>query len=662
MTEELSILSKLRELNPQLVPPGLSMDAWIGGAGPRFEGIRSRPAVEQSKDLRRILAIPRRPAVDLDGSAMALALIEYMQKILFLGPKDCVCQSAYHRPCITRLKASQAWALFEASLVQGLLGALSVGSGKTILNILLPMVVRDCKHAVILIPPGLRQQLLAEFRMLREHYKVPHLMLDGVHHKSNQPPGGPVLHVVPYSKFNRPESTAILGELNPDLIIADECHKIRNLTTATTSRVMRRFLEKKETRFCGYSGTITAKSIRDYAHIAAIALRENSPLPLDPSTVEEWAVALDPNPLPAPAGALMALCEPGETKVYEGFHRRLVETRGFVATTSGSIDASINIMQRVPPPMPDRLKELLKEVRANEERPDGEQLVDILQITKCVRELACGFFYRWKFPHGEPESLIKEWFSRRKAWGKELREQLKNRQEHMDSPKLCANAAKRAYQGEFGGEAYVGDLPVWYADTWKPWAEIKDKVYHEQDIIWLDRIKPEDRELYHKAYTPGADYLAKDAAEWGLKHRGVIWYEHRALGERISEISGLPRHGGGLGAEERILAEKGDRSIVASIKSHGTGRDGLQRLFNEQLITNPPSSGDIFEQVLGRLHRIGQEEDEVNTHVYRHVPEFAESIDKAICQAKYVAGTLGSNQKLLAATCDFPVDLSSVGL
>ncbi len=623
------LLGALRALSPK-VTPTLGLDQWAGGGeSSRFEGLRSKPAVEGSEDLTRILAIPRRAIVDLDGSAQALALIEYMTNKLTLGPKDCVCRSKFNRPCITRLKAAQAWALFEAPLVQGLLGCVGVGcfvyntrittdlgqvsigdiveknvgtlalsyntgtdcfewkkivrrlrkpgygilvrlnheqgsficteahkiwvigqgyveasnlragnrliylnesglkiesvvmtldvlgsggaenavydleiegnhnyaannvivsnSGKTMLNVLTPMVMPDCKHAVLLIPPGLREQLKAEYLMLREHFKVPTMIMDD---KFVTAPitGAPVLHVVPYSKFNRPESTALLAMLNPDLIIADECHKLRYRNTSTTSRVLRRFVENPSTRFCGWSGTITGKSIRDFAHISAIALRESSPLPLDPATVEEWTVAIDPSDWPADAGALKQLCDPGE-EMYSGFHRRLVETMGVVATKAGSIDASINITQRIPPPMPQRLRDILNNIREQEKRPDGEELVDILAIEKCARELACGFFYRWVFPHGEPESLIKEWFAARKTWGKELREQLKSRKEHMDSPKLCANAAKRAYQGDFGGEPYRGDLPTWAADSWKPWAAIKDKVYHESEVVGSNPTK-----------------------------------------------------------------------------------------------------------------------------------------------------------------------------
>jgi hypothetical protein len=150
-----------------------------------------------------------------------------------------------------------------------------------------------------------------------------------------------------------------------------------------------------------------------------------------------------------------------------------------------------------------------------------------------------------------------------------------------------------------------------------------------------------------------SDYLAEDAASWAKKNLGIVWYDADAFGERLAKISGLPKHGGGPDGEERIRAEKGDRSIVASIKAHGTGRDGLQYLYREQLVACPPASGDTWEQLVGRLHREGQTADEVVTHVYRHTEELRAAIDKALEQARYVQGTTRSLQKLLISDVTF---------
>ena len=109
-------------------------------------------------------------------------------------------------------------------------------------------------------------------------------------------------------------------------------------------------------------------------------------MPLDPEVAEEWSRALDPGDDPAPAGALLKLCEPGE-HVREGFHRRLVETPGVVSTTEPAVDAELEITERRAPPIPASVTNALDDVRATWVRPDGEELVDALSLGRCLREL-----------------------------------------------------------------------------------------------------------------------------------------------------------------------------------------------------------------------------------------------------------------------------------
>lgn len=600
-----------------------------------------RGAVTGSEDIERILALPRRAQFDLD-TVTGAALVELMtQRLARKRSTACVCASM-GRPCIEKLRPAQAWALYEAPIAGGLFGPIGVGHGKTALDFLMAAMMPDCKQAILLIPPKSRDTLKAEYLRWREHFIVPSLVMgeSGFIEK-----GMPVLHVIPYSILSRPESTALLERMKPDLIIADEGHKLRHRDTAGTGRLVRYFVDNPNTRFCTWSGTFAKGSIKDFAHLVAFALGARSPLPIDPQIVDEWAAALDPSDWPAPPGALKKFIEGDET-LQEAVHKRIVMSCGVVATKESAIDASINIYERHPPAVPERIRYLLDYVRNEWKRPDGyniatgehdksrdEELVDPLSRSRCLRELSCGFFYRWKFPRGEPEDLIDEWYKRRGAYHRELRPFLARRLPHLDSPLLCANAAIRAWQDV----RYEGELPVWPSVCWPAWREIRDLVYHESEAIWID------------------DYLARDAAAWASKHRGIVWYEHDAFGRKVAEIGEFAMHGGGADAEARILAESGKRSIVASIKSHGEQRDGLQRKFCLQLIANPPTNGAAWEQLLGRLHRTGQSADEVDSWVYRHTEEMADAIDKAVSEARWMRGLMGSHQKLLMANCDFSI-------
>src|SRR4051812_14774012 len=114
----MGILNKLRTATPNAVPGNMSVADWQSGAANPFQSTRRRPAVEMTDELRRVLALARRPPVDVD-SARAHALVELMTERLGRGPRACACASM-GRPCITRLNPVQAWALYEAPLIGGL--------------------------------------------------------------------------------------------------------------------------------------------------------------------------------------------------------------------------------------------------------------------------------------------------------------------------------------------------------------------------------------------------------------------------------------------------------------------------------------------------------------------------------------------------------------
>lgn len=660
-------------------------------------GQKSRTVVRQSGEMDRILALPRRTPVDLT-SLRAEALVEIMTARLGRPrPEGCTCTSRWGR-CIKKLLPMQAWALFEMPLAGGLFGRAGTGSGKTLLDILTPVVMRP-RLAVLFVPPGLTEQLWLEYQRVSEHFFVPSIMFQDGSGRGRLIEGAPPLHVVPYSILQMPSRTTLLRDLDPDLILADEAHMLRNVTSARGSRFLDHMERRPQTNVGVWSGTLAAKSIRDFAHLLAFSLGDGSPLPQHPTTVAEWAEAVDPSPFgdSGPPGALVALMRPGED-AREAVRRRISETLGVVETRAASCDASIRIAERKAPAMPQIVVDAIHKFRDGDAasgvsawtRPDGEELTNALDASRVVQQLACGFYYRWVFPRGESPELVEEWKAARKAWNRELRQKLQQPTPHLDSPFLCAAAAARFYRGRddrghaladapsctecfgsgrvactggvmswggcdgeaclqchgdgdvvcpecggSGGGVYRGALPTWAAETWPAWSKIKDAVQHETEPVWID------------------DYLARDAAAWARTERGVVFYEHDAWGKRVSELAGLPLHGGGPGAEARVLAERGDRSVIASIHAHGTGRDGLQRIFWKMLIQVPPTSADKIEQVLARLHRIGQDKDTVEALFYRHVPELRAAIDKSVRYAKFVQGISGNLQKILAADCDF---------
>lgn len=578
--------------------------------------------VQYSADIHRIEALPRReqPTEVVLDLLVRQVTARYRRQVT-------VCRCAdYGRDCITTLRPIQAWALYEIALVGGLLGPIGVGHGKTMLDILASLAVPGITTSLLLIPAKLVTQFCKEYEVVRQHFRVPGLVVHGYSFERTMY-APPMLHVLSYERLSVETSTTFLDKLNPDLVIFDEAHKLRHYRAVRTGRVRLFMGSHRATRSLSWSGSITDSSIRDFAHLSGWALRENSPVPLEYTAIQDWARALDAVDFPAPMGALSRFCRPGE-KVRDGFHRRLVETRGVIATSDPSVDVGLEILERPLTAIPQIVRTALRDLETHWRRPDGEEFSDALGKSRCARELACGFYYRWIFTGGETDADILEWLSARKEWKQELREKLKFPKPHLDSPKLCAQAARRAH-GQLSNEH---GLPEWNSETWMRWHAAKPLV---------NGGKPPETEPVRLH-----EYLAADAAKWATEHRGIVWYDKVAFGTWVSEIGGLPMHGGGSQAGQRIDAERGDRSIVASIKSHGEGRDGLQRKFAEQLVANPPSSPTGWEQLLGRLHRIGQTASSVRAYYYRHTEDLACHVDTALQRALYVDSTLGTMQKL----------------
>lgn len=597
-------------------------------------------AVGESRDLRRVLALPRRPRPSEEEMATWAA---YIKQELGKEPEGgaCVCESKYKRRCCANLLPVQAWTLYEAARVGGILGPIGVGHGKTLCDLLVSLVVDNCKTAVLLLPPNLKSQLLdVDWHFYGQHWKLPNLAGGRwlVH-------GRPTLHVVAFSELSGSRATDLLHRLRPDVVVVDEAHSVRNRTAARTKRFLRYFHDNPAARLFAWSGTLTSRSLKDYAHLSNLALGEGSPTPLHWPTVEEWAGHLDPGEFRSPPGRLRQFGNDAR----EGYAQHLLDTAGVVSSgDSASCQASLIISERkLPKPLDAKVQVALDSLEATWTRPDGEELVDAMSVGRCARELSCGFFYRWRFPRKEPTEVIDRWFAARKAWNKELREKLKLSKPHMDSPLLCAKAAIRWYKGyvhverdadgvevarrEIAPRSTSGPLPVWPSLCWPEWEEVRGTVEPVTEAVWLD------------------DSFVQDCLEWLAEGPGILWYEFDGLAQRIRQAAresklAIAFAGPGAEGDRTLRGLGGQERVLASIRAHGTGKN-LQQ-FARSLVANPPSSGSDWEQLLGRTHRQGQIADEVTYEVYRHTEAVIRAVEKARDLSEYIESTFGASQRL----------------
>lgn len=145
------------------------------------------------------------------------------------------------------------------------------------------------------------------------------------------------------------------------------------------------------------------------------------------------------------------------------------------------------------------------------------------------------------------------------------------------------------------------------------------------------------------------EYVMRKARE--LPH-AIVWVEQRAVGHALSSRFGLPYFQAmGLDDQGRAIEEidpEREPIIVASIASCGTGRN-LQRWAHNVMTCSPPN-GALWEQLLGRTHRDGQEADEVTMLAIHGTAQSIADVEQARRDAEYVERTTGQPQKLAMAT------------
>jgi len=507
--------------------------------------------VQHTAELDRVLALPRR--------TLDLTQVRDLTSVYALPG------------CALKLRPIQSVMLQEAAEQNGLIAGVGVGHGKTLASLLLPTALQSEK-AVLLVMPELKRQLMTQdLPFYGANFKLP---LDK-------------LTIVAYSELSQKGKWDILRELRPDLIIADEMQKLRNRDSARTKRFFDYFDLYPGTRFCGLTGSLTTRTIRDYLYLMELALKKNSPLP-NPKFFRvwrDWADALDPPQTdkgPMNPGALLMFCEPSDwvgkdgerlsdtDAARRGFARRLTSTPGVVTTVESSCGASLFLVPRTP-----KLPQEVVDTLANLRRTwciGQNEIEDAMAFAKYARQVAAGFYYRWVWPKGpDGKPLVDyEWLEARSAFHREGRAFLKyHKIDGIDSP---------------GGYMDALRSGAVRSATWEVWKTVEHRPEPPTEAVWI------------------SDFLVQDALAWAKEAKsGIIWYVHDAVGTAVSRIGGLPLYAGGVSASD--ADPRIQPVIVCSVRAQKEGKN-LQR-YNKNYISSPMANGDDWEQLLGRTHRAG---------------------------------------------------------
>lgn len=520
------------------------------------------------------------------------------------------------------LRPIQSKVVYYSLVYGGLLAAIGVGHGKTLISLVLCTALK-AERPILLIPASMRDDLNRQWALYAPHWNLPRNLAG---------------RIFSYDFLSDPKSTALLTNLRPDLIVCDEFQNLKDPKSVRTRRFERYLKLHPEVKLVVMTGTPTAKSVKEYAHGAKYALKGNSPLPLKYGELEVFSRALDVSKRPPDSRAvhdLMPLIQrfhPGPvdlafldgSEAREAYFRRLTSCPGVVATRELSCDASIHIAQ-LRPEVPANLADWIRYVARTWVSPQGDILEDALAVSRVMRQLSGGFFYRWVWGPSGPD---REWLETRADWHKSLRAWLPRSGPGLDSPALVAMAAKNRPR----------DLPADLVDSYRRWVPQSHKSEPPTETVWIDPFLVNHAIAYAKSRPDPV----------------LIWFENDAIGSAIAQAGGFPFLPGGP-ASNGFLADvsagaRPSQTVTLSIDAHGTGKN-LQP-YRENLIVEPPANGATWDQLLGRSHRQNQKAERIDAAVYVHTDTFEGAFKSAREGANYIQQTWGTPQKLCFARID----------
>jgi hypothetical protein len=563
--------------------------------------------VPNSSEYQRVAALPRR---DWRSDTTLPATREKLHSLLRKPGGENPCGPMCR--CPRSLWDEQVVALIEGATNQGVFCPLGVGKGKALLSILLAQLT-NAERPLLLVPAQLREQTNERvLPMTRRHWFT-----------------NPRLRVHGYSELSVASGKRMLLDYRPTLLILDEAQSVRNSQSARGKRIREYLKEEPETVVVPLSGSMTKRSLLDYWQLLLWSHKpDRCPIPNEWMQVKDWACALDTGLSDLEQigpGILMRLCNEGET-VREGYRRRLVETPSVVASGEEELDVSL-VIGRHDVRVPAHIQNLMGHMRKYWETPDGNSFTEAIEMWRHMRQLACGFWYKW-----DP-AAPRDWLDARKAWKAWAREAIRTNRRSLDSELVL-----------------VSHLDI------GPKSE-KWRKEDEQGVALLDNWRKIKGTFEPNTVAQWESDFALEAASLWLKtsdddehpQGGIVWTESVAFGERLAKESGRVYYGAGMDASRAILDAKGP--FIASIAAHGTGKNLQERSRN--LVCTPPASGDVWEQLIGRTHRAGQVNDTVEIDVWLHAEELFSSLRKAKQDALYIEDTIGARQKLCFADWSF---------
>lgn len=595
---------------------------------------------------------------------------------------------------------AQMLAAFEDA--RGGFFSVGTGHGKSWAALLLGSVMSDIDRVVILAPSSTLINLETERLRLRPYFKMcPDIVIDSFEKVQRATPEGEPDYIekLVTDRGGNPART---------LLVFDEAHRLKNLTSARGTRVMRLVLGMPELRVCMLSGSLFDNSIKEAAHLAWMSLRERAPIPGEwckddhqansaRRALNSWAACLDVKGEPDsndwldffPILQRAGLVEQFKTSIgkkrtaiaRQAFQKRLRSCPGVVVSSDSSLQGVALNMHGFDPEVPDDIQIALDEVAELGIDPDGNEIADDITLWRIQRQLSQGFFYIWDWPldaQGKPV-VDADWKLARSTWNRYVRSELTNNgTTGYDSALLVYNKVRRDLE-----QFAVSDLER----AWLKFVGRSRKDAHDPAELLAERKAHKawveaggSTEAHEHCYQQFLERASRSPlhhawVKWSGAHKHkpqpptkAVWVSDFLLDAvydwvKKQEAEGFPVliwydfHEFGRMLEERYgipcygagtEPPKTAKTIALSLHTHSEGKNLFA--WSRQIFISPPAGGKMWQQALARTFRPGQLAAQVDCWVAQHTDPFEDALHKARAAADYVYTLNGMEQNLLLAT------------
>lgn len=599
-------------------------------------GFRAK-TVHDTPDLRRIVSLPRRT---LRKSVAAKRAVEWTAVLSMRRGAE--------------LRPWQGLVLHEALKYGGVLGALPVGQGKTLICETLPVVLAEkaaaarraiAKHegkpsrgaefkACLIAPAGLEQKTYADRRAF-----------NGTWRTASPPP-----RFTSRESLQGEANAYLLQTLDPEILIIDEADELANWKASAPARIDR-FVQAKRARgkaaglpwphglwVIALTGTLTRNSILGYWHILKWTHgADTAPVPAMRAEAETWALAIDNKsprdgfrPLPGPLGETI-----DEARAW--YVDRLDHTPGVILVDEDSAEGvPLRVRFAVAPDCP-KIDAAFETLRTLWQSPSGEPVTDALSMHRIEGQAGCGL-YSYYDPKPPPE-----WAEARQVFAAFVRKRIAETR-HASKPLDTESQVSRAHPDT---RYYCVDRKrdVYPVREWKAVKGLFDP-RKASKVKWLSTV------------------TLKRLARWIKTNQDkgrvcVVWSGSVEFGVRLAKLAGVPYYG----REGKEITTGRDLHNADTGKSMVCSWHANKRGFNlqawcEHAIVYLPQSAKFLEQIFGRTHRAGQTQA-VRFILFLTSGGTLDAFYRAVSEAGFAKGTAKSTQKILRAKVDAPPELPS---